>query len=97
MSEFTLTRKDGTTLTIECNGALIFRDGKPYAIQGVARDITERKMAEEALRESENRYRTVFENVSDFLIIHELDGTIMETNIASIQKQRVHIQTTSRA
>ena len=85
LSEFTLTRKDGTTLTIESNGALIFRDGKPYAIQGVARDITERKLAEEALKESENRYRTVFENVSDFLIIHELDGTIMETNIASIQ------------
>jgi PAS domain S-box-containing protein len=85
LSEFSLTRKDGTTLTIESNGALIFSDGKPYAIQGVARDITERKLAEEALRESENRYRTVFENVSDFLIIHELDGAIMETNIASIQ------------
>jgi PAS domain S-box-containing protein len=85
LSEFTLTRKDGATLTIECNDALIFRDGKPYAIQGVAKDITGRKMAEEALRESENRYRTVFENVSDFLIIHELDGTIMETNIASIR------------
>ena len=85
LSEFTLTRKDGSTLTIESNGALIFRDGKPYAIQGVARDITGRKLAEEALRESENRYRTVFENVSDFLIIHELDGTIMETNAASIQ------------
>ena len=85
LSEFTLTRKDGTTLTIESNGALIFRDGKPYAIQGVARDITERKLAEEALRESENRYRTVFENVSVFLILHELDGTIIETNIASIR------------
>jgi PAS domain S-box-containing protein len=85
LSEFTLTRKDGTTLTIESNDALIFRDGKPYAIQGVARDITGRKLAEEALRESENRYRTVFENVSDLLIIHELDGTIMETNIALIR------------
>ncbi len=85
LSEFTLTRKDGTTLTIESNGSLIFRDGKPYAILGVARDITERKLAEGALKESENRYRTVFENVSDFLIIHELDGTIIETNIASIQ------------
>ena len=85
VSEFTVTRKDSTRITIESNGALIFRDGKPYAIQGVARDITEQKLAEEALRESENRYRTVFENVSDFLIIHELDGTIIETNIASVR------------
>ncbi|MGD0209354.1 MAG: PAS domain S-box protein [Desulfomonilia bacterium] len=86
VSEFTITRKDGTRITIESNGALIFRDGKPYAIQGVARDITEQKLAEEALRESENRYRTVFENVSDSLIIHELDGTIIETNMASIRR-----------
>jgi PAS domain S-box-containing protein len=50
VSEFTITRKDGTRITIESNGALIFRDGKPYAIQGVARDITEQKLAEEALR-----------------------------------------------
>ncbi len=85
VSEFTLRRKDGTQITIESNGALIFRDGKPYAVQGVARDVTERKRVEEILRESENRYRTVFENVSDFLVIHELDGTIVETNIASRQ------------
>jgi PAS domain S-box-containing protein len=85
LAEFTVKRKDGTTFTIESNGALIHQDGRPYAIQGVARNITERKLAEEALRESENRYRSVFENVSDFLIIHELDGTIVETNVASIR------------
>ncbi|MGD0819437.1 MAG: PAS domain S-box protein [Desulfomonilia bacterium] len=86
VSEFTITRKDSTRITIESNGALIFCDGKPYAIQGVARDITDQKLAEEALRESENRYRTVFENVSDSLIIHELDGTIIETNMASVRR-----------
>jgi len=85
VSEFTIRKKDGTTRAIESNGALIFRDDKPYAIQGVARDVTERKHAEEAIRESESRYRSVFENVSDFLIIHDLDGTIMETNIASMK------------
>jgi PAS domain S-box-containing protein len=84
VSEFTIKRRDGSSFIIESNGALIYRDGKPYAIQGVARDITERKKVEEALRESENRYRTVFDNVSDFLFIHDLDGTFMETNIASL-------------
>lgn len=84
ISEFRLLRKDGTRITIETNGSLIYHKGKPYAIQGVARDITERKQVEEALRESEERYRTVFENVSDFLIIHGLDGSILETNLASV-------------
>jgi len=84
VSEFRLRRKDGNLLIIEANGSLICHEGKPYAVQGVARDITERKQVEEALRESEERYRTVFENVSDFLIIHGLDGSILETNIASV-------------
>ena len=45
--EYKLRRKDGEHIFIESKGAIIYRDGKPYAIQGIARNITDRKQAEE--------------------------------------------------
>ena len=40
------------------------------------------KRAEEALRVSEEKYRDIFENVSDFLYFHDLEGNLVETNLA---------------
>ncbi len=49
----------------------------------VARDITERKRAEEALREREDQYRSIFESVSDALFITNLDGRLVDFNPAA--------------
>ena len=46
----------------------------------VLHDITSRKLAERTLRESEERYRTIVENISDALIIHDFDGNILDAN-----------------
>jgi diguanylate cyclase (GGDEF)-like protein/PAS domain S-box-containing protein len=56
-SEYPITVKDGREIWFGQNTQLIFQDGKVVAFQAVARDITERKRIEEALRDSENRYR----------------------------------------
>ncbi|MBW1908477.1 MAG: PAS domain S-box protein [Deltaproteobacteria bacterium] len=45
-------------------------------------EISERKWAEKALRKSEKKYRDIFENVSDFLYFHDLEGYFTETNLA---------------
>ncbi len=50
LTEFALIRKDGSHVEVEVKGSLVLRDGQPYAVQGMARDITERKRAGAALK-----------------------------------------------
>jgi len=47
--ELTLPAKDGRMVPLEINSWLVFKDGRPIAFQGIARDITRRKQAEKAL------------------------------------------------
>ena len=72
--------RDGIKKWGEISGAPLIRDGQVVALISVARDITERKQAEEALQESEERYRSLFEQSNDAIIIHELSGQILEVN-----------------
>jgi PAS domain S-box-containing protein len=58
-------------------------DGKPLVITGTHSDITCRKRAEEALRESEERHRQVFAAVSDALLVIDLDGHVVAANPAA--------------
>ncbi len=74
--EFEIIRKDGAKRFIETSASLI-RDGKgePIGFRGVSRDITERKQAEEVLRESEEKYRQLTEEINDAIYTLDKDGT----------------------
>jgi PAS domain S-box-containing protein len=65
--EFTLKHKNGNQVVAEVKGSLILRKGKPFAIQGIARDTTNRKRAEMELRRM-NRFYAVQSHVNLTLI-----------------------------
>jgi diguanylate cyclase (GGDEF)-like protein/PAS domain S-box-containing protein len=81
--EVQLKRRDGTAM--HCLRTVVVRrdaQGAMIGDQSVIRDITARKQAEAALRESEERFRAIFEQSMDAIYIGRLDGTIMDVNQA---------------
>ncbi len=75
-------RADGSTFPLEVLARKTEWDGSP-ALLSIATDITERKAAEAALRESEQRYRALVMQSADCLIVHDLTGRILDVNECS--------------
>ncbi|HTD23455.1 MAG TPA: PAS domain S-box protein [Terriglobales bacterium] len=67
--EVEIITKDGRRIPVEVSTRFIYREGKPVGVQGSARDISERKRAEEAMAESEQRFRALVQNSSDIISI----------------------------
>jgi len=65
--------KDGTIKHGEVSGSPVMRDGKIIGIISVARDITDRKLAEERLLESEEKYRWVLNNMADVITVMDMN------------------------
>jgi PAS domain S-box-containing protein len=74
--EYTLITKDGRRVEVIMASKLIDYGGET-AIFGIVTDITKRKRAEEALRESEKKYRSVIENIQDVFYRSDLKGCLL--------------------
>ena len=71
--EFTLNRKDGTQVAVEITTFPVKIKGQTLVL-GIARDISEHKLAEEALKESEEKYRTILDSIEEVYFEVDIDG-----------------------
>jgi diguanylate cyclase (GGDEF)-like protein/PAS domain S-box-containing protein len=76
-TESVFLRKDGTRVSVEITGKLL----SSHQIIGMVRDITERKAAQQALVESEQKYRRLVENSPDGITVVDETGRIIEWNV----------------
>ena len=72
--EIEIKDKKGRLIPIEMSGRPIWKNGKVIGIQGIARDITNRKRAEDELKVSEEKYRTLTEQLKDVVVRLSPDG-----------------------
>ena len=77
-------RKDGSVCWLSLHSARVTFDGRP-AVQCVILDISERKQLEQARKESEEKYGNLFQHCNDAILIHDLDGNILDVNRRTLQ------------
>ena len=82
VSGYTLKRKDGRRVYVETQASMVYKDGMPNSVLGIARDVTERKLMEDAIRQSEERYRTIIEQMADGYFEISLAGRFTFVNDA---------------
>ncbi|XWK89880.1 MAG: PAS domain S-box protein [Phormidium sp.] len=82
INEYRLQCKDGTYKWILARSKVIeyTKDGHPLRMIGTNTDITERKVIEEALRESEERYRSLISTMAEGIVLQQADGRITACN-----------------
>ena len=81
--ETAFVHKDGRRVELSVTSGPVMIQGKLTGIYCTARDITEHKRAEEALRESEARHRSLFETSMDAILLTVPDGRVVAANQAA--------------
>jgi two-component system cell cycle sensor histidine kinase/response regulator CckA len=77
-----LVRQDGSRVPIEVTSTLFVDGGRPAGVLAVVHDVSERKRAQEALLQSEQRFRRAFESAAIGMALVDIEGRFLEVNDA---------------
>ena len=80
--ELDIFSKGGRRLALEVSTRLIYAAGVPIGVQGMARDITSRKAAEAAVKDSEEKFRSIVETTNEWIWAIDVEGNYNYTNPA---------------
>jgi PAS domain S-box-containing protein len=80
--ELDIFSKDGRRVALEVSTRLMYTAGVPIGVQGMARDITSRKAAEAAVKESEEKFRSIVETTNEWIWAIDVEGNYTYTNPA---------------
>lgn len=84
--ELTLMAKDGRKIHTSVNARIIFdKNHQPIGVEGVLRDITERKLAEESLKKSEEHFKNIFIQSPIGIELYDSAGNLIDANKASLE------------
>lgn len=86
-AEFRVIRPDGAVRLLQAHALLVADDeGRYTRVLGTSLDITERRATEQALRASENAYRSLFRYAFDAMWVHDIEtGELLELNEAAVE------------
>jgi diguanylate cyclase (GGDEF)-like protein/PAS domain S-box-containing protein len=76
--ELEIFSKDGRRVPLEISTRLIYKDGAPVGVQGIARDITERRQSQRALEASEAELRALFAAMTDVIFVIDGEGRYLK-------------------
>jgi PAS domain S-box-containing protein len=71
--ELEILTKNGERIPMEVNNRVTYKEGKPVGMQGIARDLRERRREHQALLESENKFRALAETAQSAIFIYKGD------------------------
>lgn len=80
--ELEIIAKDGRRIPLEVNTRIVYQDGVATGVQGIARDITERRQQEKARLASERKYKDIFNLAPVGIYQSSVDGTLLTANNA---------------
>jgi PAS domain S-box-containing protein len=84
-TEYTMIAKDGSRRIAEIVGTPLIRDATVIGFTGIARDVTEKKKVQDELRRSEEKYRSIIENMDSGYYEVDLQGTMTFFNPALLE------------